>query len=255
LGTGGSEWSRFPDSPLMYVFTVRPVTPDISVTSRHGVLLQTYPHHHYPRVDLAEVGLKHSSQIDDFVQIIRSEVAALPEQTMAVVFPPSTPAEGNGLPKDVELKKRLTEAATETFYERLKEQENQFVITKVHYLVDEKTCYSKSRDLKGEFWTVFSNERRPGTKRTVAGDIKEEPMGTGEQEKNTVDNGDYKCMFAKSFLVRRGAVNQVLVTLGRHSRSPTWVLGVVQSLWHQFRCSPRCSSNMVSEPLRETHVK
>jgi hypothetical protein len=179
-------------------------------------------------VDLAEVGLKHSSQVDDFVQIIRSEVATLPEQTMAVVFPPSTPAEGSGLPKDVELKKQLTEAAAETFYERLKEQQNEFAIAKVGYLVDEKTCYSKSRDLKGEFWVVFSSERKPGTKRTVAGDIKEEIVGTGEQEKGTVDNGDYKCIFAKSFLVRRRAVSQVLVTHGRCSRSPTWVLGVAQ---------------------------
>ena len=174
-------------------------------------------------MDLAEVGLKHSSQVDDFVQIIRSEVATLPEQTMAVVFPPSTPAEGSGLPKDVELKKQLTEAAAETFYERLKEQQNEFAITKVGYLVDEKTCYSKSRDLKGEFWVVFSSERKPGTKRTVAGDIKEEIAGTGEQERHS---GQWRLQvhFRQEFL---GEAPCGQPSLG-HSRSVLEESGVAQ---------------------------
>lgn len=140
-------------------------------------------------VDMGEVGLTHSKQLDDFNEILRNSVQALPLMTAAVVMPATTPKEGNGLRgPEVQIKK-WTSDANKDLHEKFSEEVNKTVMMPVNFLLDEAECYSKMRDLSSNFWVTMSSEKE-----------------TDDQGANVA----YSSMFAKSFAVRRVCVPEVL---------------------------------------------
>jgi hypothetical protein len=144
-------------------------------------------------VDLAEVGLSHSKQLDDFIGVIGSDLGQHPHISAAVVFPPSTPAEGHGIPAKQSLRKRLTEQAIATLIDKLGEPVNKFHVVRVQCTLNEDECYSRHRDLAANFYLVFSNE----------------PSADDPDELSSI--------FSKSFLAKRRGIPQLLQVHPRKS--------------------------------------
>ena len=140
-------------------------------------------------VDMGEVGLTHSKQLDDFNEILRNSVQALPLLTASVVMPATTPKEGNGLRgPEVQIKKWTADANKEV-QDKFSEEVNKTVLMPVNFLLDEAECYSKMRDLSSNFWIAMSSEKE-----------------TDDQGASVA----YSSMFGKSFAVRRVCVPEVL---------------------------------------------
>ena len=142
-------------------------------------------------MDMGEVGLTHSKQLDDFNDIARAGVEALPLMTAVVLMPATTPKEGCGLrAPEVQLKKWVMDA-NKDIHDKFSEEVNKTALMPVNFLLDEAECYSKVRDLSSNFWVIISNE------------------------KDTDDQGAsiaYSSYFAKSFAVKRVCVPEVLKT-------------------------------------------
>jgi len=144
-------------------------------------------------VDLAEVGLSHSKQLDDFIGVIANDLGQHPHVSAAIVFPPSTPSEGQGIPAKHNVRKRLTEQAVTMLVDKLHEPVNRFQIVKVQVMLSEDECYSRHRDLSASFFLIFNSEPSPD------------------------DPDEFASLFSKSFLTKRRGIPQLLPMHGRKS--------------------------------------